>query len=165
MISNKVILQGRRNINCIGIILYIIIYNIQYIIYTSLQQFRFIIGDAETDIGVETAESKVTSFDLLWPWIVISYESCRNDRFELLMISFDLSSMTFEGFDDLCSVSSSNENSVTELDGSFWISSLFSLPMVHKVLNHVFPSFIINGLSHDPWVMDNFRIGVYNTLI
>ena len=65
MISNKVILQGRRNINCIGIILYIIIYNIQYIIYTSLQQFRFIIGDAETDIGVETAESEVTSFDLL----------------------------------------------------------------------------------------------------
>ena len=57
MISNKVILQGRRNINCTGIIL--------YIIYTSLQQFRFIIGDAETDIGVETAESKVTSFDLL----------------------------------------------------------------------------------------------------
>ena len=42
-------------------------------------------GDAETDNGVETAESIVTSLGLLWPWIVISYESCRNDRFEILM--------------------------------------------------------------------------------
>lgn len=88
-----------------------------------IQQFRFIIGDAETDNGVETAESRVTSFDLLWPWIVISYESCRNDRFEFLMTSFDLSSMTL---DDLCSVSSSKENSVTELDGSLRISSFLS---------------------------------------
>ena len=87
-------------------------------------------GDAETDNGVETAESKVTSFDLLLPWIVTSYESCRNDRFEFLMTSFDLSSMTF---DDPCSVSSSNENSVTELEGSLRISSFLSFH--HKQLS------------------------------
>jgi len=89
-------------------------------------------GDAETDNGVETAESKVTSFDLLWPWIVTSYESCRNDRFEFLMTSFDLSSMTF---DEPCSVSSSNENSVTELEGSFRISSFLSFH--HKLLSFI----------------------------
>ena len=40
--------------------------------WIQLQQFLFIKGDAETESGVETAESKMTSFDLFWPWIVIS---------------------------------------------------------------------------------------------
>ena len=54
------------------------------------QQFRFIIGDAVKDNGVETAESYVTSFDLRWPWIVISYECCRNERFKFRMTCLQL---------------------------------------------------------------------------